>query len=499
MIRFDSVVAGSIGLNDSLNVYTAEISSVGNGGKYLNVVDLSDENRGVRNASPYGFISSPPPKTTGYFLIGQRKDSDALIGVLQDNIPQEITGGSAMLYSSSGARVITNADGSVDIVTTNGQSLKINGEYITDMSLTDAQIQQIIDLIEAEGIDAEDLIEFLDELGLTELDIKQWIADANIQQTQELQTYMASNYVDLTNYNGKMNALIRALSGLDADWGTIQDHPDLFRANVGHTLVTDEFFTQMLEGVDLGLEVFTGASTPTLDNYPFDTWTPQEKLSHVGDLYLVNEYGGDDAGYYYILTNSGTEENPIYSWEVVQDGSILGLIGDVETIGRKLTTEHYTIDQIDSLFEVMQDGITLQVESYKTDVINIITEVNSTVNGIENTLEYYNENATQTDARITLLEGEIVNKVSQRDYNIMVDSVGNMQRDIAEHYTELKQTTDSITSTVSERFDSMKVGSRNLIVNSPSMIYTDYKFVTRQNNGALIGAMIIGEAVIGEQ
>lgn len=494
MIRFSDIVQNSLGYTDTAHVYTAEITSVGNGGKQVNLQDMSNEKRNVKVASPYGFLSSPPLKSTGYFLVGQREDSDALIGVLQQNTP-DIENGSSMIYSSSGARVVVDADGSVDVFTTDGKDFRINGESLMNLELTDAQIEQIIEMIESSAITSAELVEFLDELGLTELSIKGWIADAQRQQTLELKGYMASNYVDLTNYTTQSNALIRALSGIQGGewtWSDLQDNPDIFRESVGRTIITDDYFEELLQGVDLGRNVFTGQSTPTLENYPADGWDDYD--AHIGDLYLVNEYGGDDAGVYYQFLKN---ENNEYEWSPVEDGSILGLLGDVEIISNKLQTEHYTINQVDALINLEKDRIDLLVSNYQDEVNSSMSIINSTVDGLSNTLNYYSESSLQTDSRITMLENEISQKVNQRDYNLTVDKLGNVERNINDKYSELSVAIGSIRSVVREKVEEMKVGSRNLIRNSETMIFEDYYFQPMLQGSSLIGSMVIGRDVIG--
>lgn len=68
--------------------------------------------------------------------------------------------------------------------------------------------------------------------------------------------------------------------------------------------------------IDNSATSFVGSEVPTLQNFPANEWvTDEEKAAHIGNVYTVNQDGGEYAWYSYRFVNAGSG----YAWEIISD------------------------------------------------------------------------------------------------------------------------------------------------------------------------------------
>lgn len=170
------------------------------------------------------------------------------------------------------------------------------------------------------------------------------------------------NYVD--------NGVAKEVSNLSADLSG-------FRSEVSSTYVDNTTYNKEIEDlqkqIDGAIETYSGGYEPTLSNEPANAWTTTaEKDKHIGDLFLVNNDGGDKKGFYYRFEKDDTE----YKWVHIPDNDVQKALKDAEeankkaetaqskadAVGNDLANNYSTTKQMNSAISQRASNITLEVD-----------------------------------------------------------------------------------------------------------------------------------------
>lgn len=160
---------------------------------------------------------------------------------------------------------------------------------IATMTATDARVKEVRrEVSSALEQTEESILAEVSETYLTKDEgevLSEAIAEVEVEAGQILTT-VAQNYVSNTTFNG-------TVSNLQSQ-------------------------------IDDAIETYSGSAVPTLENYPASSWTADERLKHVGDLYIVNGDGGGYAGFYYRFERVGNT----FRWTLLKDSEITKALSD---------------------------------------------------------------------------------------------------------------------------------------------------------------------------
>ena len=154
------------------------------------------------------------------------------------------------------------------------------------------------------------------------------------------------------------------------------------------------------------IQLFTGSAVPTLENYPASEWTTAEdKGTHIGDLYLVEDTGGDHDGEYYRFERN----NRVYSWELLNENEVEGALTHMAlanqaaaeatataNVVRQMVEDNYSpTEDIESRFETKGDAeskafaLQSEVDLTNNSLTIAMTEVREDVAGQFSDMAYY--------------------------------------------------------------------------------------------------------------
>jgi hypothetical protein len=141
--------------------------------------------------------------------------------------------------------------------------------------------------------------------------------------------YVSAGKMRWRNYKAERGNVATAWSPAPADTETsISNAIATSKADLEayKELVTSDV-NNLQNQIDGAIATFTGSTVPTLDNYPASDWTDNtERDKHVGDLFIVDSDGGDNAGFLYRFMYDSTDST--YKWVNVPDNEVQKAIKD---------------------------------------------------------------------------------------------------------------------------------------------------------------------------
>lgn len=166
--------------------------------------------------------------------------------------------------------------------------------------------------------------------------------------------------------------------------------------------------------IDGNIQTWSGTDVPTLKNEPASTWSDDEKVTHIGDIY----YDDNNHAYRFRV------DNGVYSWQILTDTDVTKALSDsADAISKANATEK----------KLLTD--------YKT-WSDTSSEIEQTKNGILQTVkDTYAESDTVTDLSNNLK----TNYSTTKDMN-----------------SAIKEKADEITLAVSETYSTKKTVEENL-------------------------------------
>lgn len=488
---------------ETVQSYSGLISSVGQGGNNINL--LTDvEERGIVSANPYGFVSSPIPDMLGYVVKGTGDEIDGLVGVYDYNRPTSLESGEVALYTKYGQMVKLDDDGNIHLNTPVNAKAYYNGveigsgggsgteeqvlAWIKKYAVTTYEDQYALfnldDLLEERGLDLESIQEYIDEQ-------KEPWANYVIGQ-------VASNYVSLVTYNTKMAILDQAIGDLDiACSGVIQDLHDtkIFYDTV---FVSNEQLKRVVYGdalIDFPT-VYQCQEIPTLLNFPAVEWDAEDYEDHEGELALV--LAGTQAGYFYIFVH----EDNVWKWRIAVDSEVpdeyqTGYDGVIKSY---LTTNYWTGTTTQSAITTSKDSIMLVVNTNKQQTDTTLAQHTTALGSVNTQIVTINETLTTHGTSIEMLSDSLTLKANQTDLVSVRDRTSALEQTTATHTSQIALVPSQITTTVTSAVQNIKVGCRNLIINSQTCEFTDYSFeeTPTPTSTSLLGEMVLGDDALGD-
>lgn len=293
---------------------------------------------------------------------------------------------------------------------------------------------------------------------------------------------------------------------------------DGFKSTVSDTYITktdvNNAVDNLQQQIDGAIETFTGAAVPSLSNIPASDWTTDAmKDKHIGDLYIVNSEGGDNAGFYYRFDKNSTGT---YSWVLLKDNEITKALQDAadamakaNSVGDDLRTNYSTTAQMSSAISQTKEEIELSVSSQITEVNDSVDSVDMRVSTAETALQLLADSIsmlvtdangsslmTQTDTgwtfnienlQSTLDDASANLDTLEREMGDVNSTVDVLQKAVA----DLEATSDYVRITVYENEPCIELGESDsdfkvLITNTRIMFREGSNVPTHVSNDGLI-------------
>lgn len=256
---------------------------------------------------------------------------------------------------------------------------------------------------------------------------------------------------------GKVNKLTRTVEETvseikdlekNIDTKITQTAEEIF-SEASKKFVTEESIEELQRQIDGAIETFTGSAVPTVSNYPTIEWvTSEEKDKHIGDLFIVNDKGGEYAGFYYRFEKNDSA----YSWVLLKDNEITKALQDSKEANEKSE-------------EAKKKA--LEVEKSLADNYITETEVKSAIKQSAEEISTSVSKTYSTKSEVSSAKNEAISSANTNAANQLKNYSTTTQMNSA-----INQSAESIKSTVAstyttkEDFKNLEVGGRNLIRNS---------------------------------
>lgn len=256
---------------------------------------------------------------------------------------------------------------------------------------------------------------------------------------------------------GKVNKLTRTVEETvseikdlekNIDTKITQTAEEIF-SEASKKFVTEESIEELQRQIDGAIETFTGSAVPTVSNYPTIEWvTSEEKDKHIGDLFIVNDKGGEYAGFYYRFE----KDDSAYSWVLLKDNEITKALQDSKEANEKSE-------------EAKKKA--LEVEKSLADNYITETEVKSAIKQSAEEISTSVSKTYSTKSEVSSAKNEAISSANTNAANQLKNYSTTTQMNSA-----INQSAESIKSTVAstyttkEDFKNLEVGGRNLIRNS---------------------------------
>ena len=186
-----------------------------------------------------------------------------------------------------------------------------------------------------------------------------------------------------TNAKADTDEKLKLYATTELMQSTISQTAEGIKSDVSKTYATQtsmrESIGNLQQQIDGAIETFSGSDVPTLSNYPVIDWKDDAtKDTHVGDLYIVNADGGDNAGFYYRFEKTASG----YQWTLLKDNEITKALQDAKEANEKaqavednLKENYSTTTQMNSAIDQTAKAINLEV-SKKVGADEIIAKIN---------------------------------------------------------------------------------------------------------------------------
>lgn len=227
----------------------------------------------------------------------------------------------------------------------------------------------------------------------------------------------------------------------------------------------------MQDQIDNNVETWSGSDVPTLNNYPASDWTTTAlKITHIGDVYYVNNPSSPEDGHSYRFYQSGQT----FEWVLISDSDITAALQQIDALETNLSTNYYNKSATDNLFIVNNQGVLSTVSStYSTK-----TEAQGYASSAQTAAKNYTDSAltnysttsevasaiSQTADQIELSVAQTLTSYStttqmntaiQQSAESILSSVSTTLEDYSttnQMNSAIQQSADSITSTVSSTY-----------------------------------------------
>lgn len=258
--------------------------------------------------------------------------------------------------------------------------------------------------------------------------------------------------------------------------------------------------------IDGNIQTWSGTDVPTLKNEPANTWSDEEKATHIGDIY----YDGNSHAYRFRV------DNGVYSWQILTDTDVTKALSDsadaiskANATEKKLLTDYKTWSDTSSEIEQTKNGILQTVKDTYAESATV-TDLSNNLKTNYSTTKDMNSAIKEKADEITLAVSETYSTKKTVEENLATsksyaDSVGSKTLESAKSdatskanqaksdaiadtdkkltsystteqmNSAIKTSADNITSTVSktystkEEVSNIQVGGRNLIAISTSI------------------------------
>ena len=252
--------------------------------------------------------------------------------------------------------------------------------------------------------------------------------------------------------------------------------------------------------IDGNIQTWSGTDVPTLKNEPASTWSDDEKVTHIGDIY----YDDNNHAYRFRV------DNGVYSWQILTDTDVTKALSDsadaiskANATEKKLLTDYKTWSDTSSEIEQTKNGILQTVKDTYAESATV-TDLSNNLKTNYSTTKDMNSAIKEKADEITLAVSETYSTKKTVEENLATsksyaDSVGSKTLESAktdatskanqaksdaiadtdkkltsystteQMKSAIKTSADSITSTVSKTYSTkeevanIQVGGRNLL------------------------------------
>lgn len=253
--------------------------------------------------------------------------------------------------------------------------------------------------------------------------------------------------------------------------------------------------------IDGNIQTWSGTDVPTLKNEPANTWSDDEKATHIGDVY----YDGNNHAYRFRV------DNGVYSWQILTDTDVTKALSDsadaiskANATEKKLTTDYKTWSDTSSEIEQTKNGILQTVKDTYAESATV-TDLSNNLKTNYSTTKDMNSAIKEKADEITLAVSETYSTKKTVEENLATsksyadgigsktlesaksdatskanqaksDAIADTDKKLTSYSTTeqmksaIKTSADSITSEVSKTYSTkeevanIQVGGRNLLV-----------------------------------
>lgn len=322
----------------------------------------------------------------------------------------------------------------------------------------------------------------------------------------------AKGYADTAEKNANTNTAnqLKSYSKTTEVESKIEQSANAIKQTVSETYVSNTTYEtdiNKLQGqIDGNIQSWSGTDVPTLDNEPASTWSDDEKVTHIGDIY----YDGDSHAYRFRV------DNGVYSWQILTDTDVTKALSDsadaiskANATEKKLLTDYKTASDTSSEIEQTKNGILQTVKDTYAESATV-TDLSNDLKTNYSTTKDMNSAISEKADEITLAVSETYSTKKTVEENLATsksyadgvgsktlesaktdattkanqaksDAIADTDKKLTSYSTTeqmnaaIKTSADNITSTVSKTYSTkeevanIQVGGRNLIAISTSI------------------------------
>ena len=267
----------------------------------------------------------------------------------------------------------------------------------------------------------------------------------------------------------------------------------------------------MQDQIDNNVETWSGSDVPTLNNYPASDWTTTAlKITHIGDVYYVNNPSSPEDGHSYRFYQSGQT----FEWVLISDSDITAALQQIDALETNLSTNYYNKSATDNLFIVNNQGVLSTVSSTystKTEAQGYASSAQTAANNYtDSALTNYSTTSevasaiSQTADQIELSVAQTLTSYStttqmntaiQQSAESILSSVSTTLEDYStttQMNSAIQQSASAITSTVSSTYatkteaqnlaNTAQTNATNAANSATDTKLTSYSTITQLNN-----------------
>lgn len=425
----------------------------------------------------------------------------------------DVNASSAIDISNSAKGIANSAKSVAD--TAKGLVDDVKTDLSTNYSTT-KQVEKKID-DKADSITTS-ITETVSETYETKSDSSQKLTDAKSyadgvgNTTLSSANETAKGYADTAEKNANTNTTnqLKSYSKTTEVESKIEQSANAIKQTVSETYVSNTTYEtdlSKLQGqIDGNIQTWSGTDVPTLKNEPASTWSDDEKVTHIGDIY----YDGNNHAYRFRV------DNGVYSWQILTDTDVTKALSDsadavskANATEKKLLTDYKTASDTSSEIEQTKNGILQTVKDTYAESATV-TDLSNDLKTNYSTTKDMNSAISEKANEITLAVSETYSTKKTVEENLATsksyaDGVGSKTLESAktdatskanaaqknaiadtdkkltsystteQMNSAIKTSADNITSTVSKTYSTkeevanIQVGGRNLTPDTKKM------------------------------